>query len=206
MVDQPAPHDVVLGGHQKQKIEYSLRDDVEAVLRHLEQEDRRTDNELVRVKLNHEQRMIALLMEKGSKKMLVPLIQWIDALEVMQRQREEQLQQECDQLFKENRALKAKLAAVHYELSGEKEIDRDRLLSLLDTEFGDEFRDLLGILWQSGTIANWYRTGRRISAPRVRHLATLIEEFQSKYPHFSRSRVYREVRGESLYDSSLEDD
>jgi len=178
------------------------REDIEAVLRRIDQDNRAVEGELARVRLSHEQRMIGILMERGSKQLLVPLIQQIETIKQSQCDRTKGLVKERDSLLQENKALKAKLGAIRYELANHVEVDRGRLLEISSTEFADEFQDLLRILLQAWKIANRYRAGKAPSKPTIRHLATLVEGFMETYPHFSKERIYREIYGAALYTES----
>lgn len=163
--------------------EYPIRGDIDAVLRQIDQENQSVQGELARVKLRYEQQMIKILIEKGSRKMLEPLIQKLKEMEVDCSKQRQEWQSACDRLSQENRVLKAQLSIIHYELA-QGDVDPERLLELLEAKFTDELIDFVAIVRQARVIASRHRNGRNPSKPDVRHLASLVQEFDQKYPHF----------------------
>jgi hypothetical protein len=162
------------------------RENIEGVLKAIEQEDQTTQASIEKIKLNHEQKMIKLLMEKGANKLTLPLIQEIDRCKAYQSDQSQKYQQICNRIRLENKSLRVKMAAIRYELSRGGEVNRDRILEILNTETTiDMFQDLLEILSKAMDIAYRYRIGKLANKSQLRTINRLVVAFEEKYRTFN---------------------
>jgi len=197
-MNEPNPHDVVLGNQEKEE-QYSLRDDIELVLRQLEQQDgiiqerveqtRATHGERrINLKATHEQKIIKLLMEKGSRQMLLPLLGQLEETNQQRIEYYHSLHSENQYLREENRALIGQLSAIAYILNHEEEFKgelptKERILRILKgiTEFSNMFDSLVKV-FSIVEFALTYLHGQNKKPPIriIREMNSLVEEIKSK--------------------------
>jgi hypothetical protein len=182
-----------------------LREDIEVVLKQIEQEEQIVQASIRRAKLNYERQMtslqgdikkiklgneqkaIKMLMEEGARKLVLPLIDEIDRCKAYQSDQSQRYQYICNRIRLENKSLRIKMSAIRYELSRGEEVSRDRILEILNTETTiDMFQDLLEILSKAMDIAYRYREqGKLANKSQLRTINRLVVAFEEKYRTFN---------------------
>jgi hypothetical protein len=182
-----------------------LREDIEVVLKQIEQEEQIVQANIRRAKLNYERQMtslqgdikkiklgneqkaIKMLMEEGARKLVLPLIDEIDRCKAYQSDQSQRYQYICNRIRLENKSLRIKMSAIRYELSRGEEVIRDRILEILNTETTiDMFQDLLEILSKAMDIAYRYREqGKLANKSQLRTINRLVVAFEEKYRTFN---------------------